>query len=515
MKKIILPFTLAVLLLSGCAAQANAAPVSDMVHIALNTDSITCNSSLVEISGSTATIRGAGSYNVSGELTDGMLIIDAEKTDDIQLVLEDAKINSESSAAIYVLQADKVAVTLADGSENELSNGGSFVAIDENDIDAVIFSKDDLTLDGTGSLKIISPAGHAVVSRDSLTINGGSYNLLAGGGSAKAEEKNSEMWGRFMGGEKMRGGKIPGMGRGEGQFMPGDMEKMEIPELPEGMEFAEMPEKMTPPEKPEEFVEAHTETSEDAVSMKGFVANDELTINSGNFIVDCAEDAFHSDLNLTVNGGDFEISSGDDAFHAEENLVINGGSINVSKSYEGLEAMKLSIFGGDIVINANDDGINAAGGTEAGFNGGMPGRGMNLSAEGSILIAGGNLNITAYGDGLDSNGSVEISGGNTVVCGPSYGDTAILDYYTSATISGGSFVGSGSTMMAQSFSEADQGLVWERLDNTASAGTEVELVDSAGNVIMTFTPALDFNLVIVSTPELSTGESYSINIASA
>ena len=196
-------------------------------------------------------------------------------------------------------------------------------------------------------------------------------------------------------------------------------------------------------------------------------------------------------------------------------IVINGGSINVSKSYEGLEAMTLSIFGGDIVINADDDGINAAGGTEAGVNGGMPGRGMNLNAEGSILIAGGNLNITAYGDGLDSNGSVEISGGNTVVCGPSYGDTAILDYYTSATISGGSFVGSGSTMMAQSFSEADQGLVWERLDNTASAGTEVELVDSAGNVIMTFTPALDFNLVIVSTPELSAGESYSINIASA
>ena len=507
MKKIILPFALAALLLSGCAAEANAAPMGDTVNITLNSDSIVSDSALVEISGTTATIRGTGSYNISGELTDGMLMVDAEKTDKINLVLDGAKINSESSAAIYVLQADEVTVTLADGSENELSNGGSFVAIDENDIDAVIFSKDDLSFDGDGSLKITSPVGHAVVSKDSLTINGGSYNLLVGGGSANAEEKSSDMWGRFMdGGQKpeMRGGKMPGMGRGAGQFMPRDMEKMELLELPENTPAPAMP-TLSP--------QAETQAMEtDSISPKGFTANTELTVNGGSFIVDCADDAFHSDLNLTVNGGDFEIISGDDALHAEESLIINGGSVNIAESYEGLEAMKLSILGGDIVINASDDGINAAGGTEAGFNGGMPGRGMNLSAEGSILIAGGNLSITAYGDGLDSNGSVEISGGNTVVCGPSYGDTTILDYYTTATISGGSFVGSGSTMMAQSFSEADQGLVWERLASTASAGTEVDIVDSAGNVIMSFTPALDFNLVIVSSPELSADEEYSISI---
>lgn len=507
MKKIILPFALAALLLSGCAAEANAAPMGDTVNITLNSDSITCDSSLVEISGSTATIRGAGSYNVCGELTDGMLIIDAEKTDKINLVLDGAKINSQSSAAIYVLQADELALTLAEGSENELSNGGSFAAIDENDIDAVIFSKDDLSFDGEGSLKITSPAGHAVVSKDSLTIYGGSYNVLAGGGSANAEEKSSDMWGRFMGGgqkAEMRGGKMPGMGRGAGQFMPRDMEKMELPEPPENIPAPAMP-TLSP--------QAETQAMEtDSISPKGFTANTELTVNGGSFIVDCADDAFHSDLNLTVNGGDFEIISGDDAFHAEESLIINGGSINIAESYEGLEAMKLSILGGDIVINASDDGINAAGGTEAGFNGGMPGRGMNLSAEGSILIAGGNLSITAYGDGLDSNGSVEISGGNTVVCGPSYGDTTILDYYTTATISGGSFVGSGSTMMAQSFSEAGQGVVFAEFGSRKAADMTVDVLDSGGSTVMSFTPELDFELVIVSSPELSTDENYSLSI---
>lgn len=507
MKKTILPFALAALLLSGCASEANAAPLGDTVNITLNSDSIVSDSALVEISGTTATIRGAGSYNISGELTDGMLMVDAEKTDKINLVLDGAKINSESSAAIYVLQADEVTVTLADGSENELSNGGSFVAIDENDIDAVIFSKDDLSFDGDGSLKITSPVGHAVVSKDSLTINGGSYNLLVGGGSANAEEKSSDLWGRFMGGgqkPEMRGGKMPGMGRGEGQFAPEDMEKMEIPGLPENSPAPAMPAL--------NYLSNVQTTQENSVSPKGFTANTELTINGGSFIIDCADDAFHSDLNLTVNGGEFEIRTGDDAFHAEESLIINGGSINITESYEGLEAMTLSIFGGDIVINADDDGINAAGGTEAGFNGGMPGRGMNLNAEGSILIAGGNLNITAYGDGLDSNGSVEIIGGNTVVCGPSYGDTAILDYYTTATISGGSFIGSGSTMMAQSFSEAGQGVVFAEFGSRKAAGMTVDVLDSGGSTVMSFTPELDFELVIVSSPELSTDENYSLSI---
>lgn len=505
MKKTILPFALAALLLSGCASEANAATLGDTVNITLNSDSIVSDSALVEISGTTATIRGAGSYNISGELTDGMLMVDAEKTDKINLVLDGAKINSESSAAIYVLQADEVTVTLADGSENELSNGGSFVAIDENDIDAVIFSKDDLSFDGDGSLKITSPVGHAVVSKDSLTINGGSYNLLVGGGSANAEEKSSDMWGRFMdGGQKpeMRGGKMPGMGRGEGQFAPEDIE---IPELPENSPAPAMPAL--------NYLSNVQTTQEDSASPKGFTANTELTINGGSFTLDCADDAFHSDLNLTVNGGEFEIRTGDDAFHAEESLIINGGSINITESYEGLEAMTLSIFGGDIVINADDDGINAAGGTEAGFNGGMPGRGMNLNAEGSILIAGGNLNITAYGDGLDSNGSVEISGGNIVVCGPSYGDTAIIDYYTTASISGGSFIGSGAAGLSQSFTDFTQGLIYSRLDSTRNAGDTVEVLDSSGKAVLSFKPELDFDMVIVSSPQMSADENYTLSIA--
>lgn len=64
-------------------------------------------------------------------------------------------------------------LTLAEGTENALSNGGEFVAVDDNNIDAALFSKQDLTLNGAGSLTVTSPAGHGVVCKDDLVITAG------------------------------------------------------------------------------------------------------------------------------------------------------------------------------------------------------------------------------------------------------------------------------------------------------------------------------------------------------
>lgn len=94
-------------------------------------------------------------------------------------MLDGADIHSETSAAIYVRQADKVFLTMATGSVNTLSNGGTFTAIDENNIDAVVFSKEDLTLNGNGTMTVESPAGHGVVSKDDLVFTSGTYNIAA------------------------------------------------------------------------------------------------------------------------------------------------------------------------------------------------------------------------------------------------------------------------------------------------------------------------------------------------
>lgn len=526
---------------------------SESAMISLNGDTATCSSDAVQISGSTVTITDEGTYILSGTLNDDMIIVNSEKTDKTQLVLNGVTIHSETSAAIYVLQSDKVFITTVADTTNTLSNGGIFSAIDENNIDAVIFSKEDITLNGSGTLIITSPAGHGIVSKDSLTLTSGSYdincafhalagkddvcianaaftivsgkdgihaentddassgfvyiqsgtfnisaegdgisaaaymqiedgtfNITSGGGSANASSESSASWGGFMGGGNHRAG-----GKDE-TAAPGN-----------------------PPD-------TGTTSGDDSTSMKGIKAASTLVINDGTFTINSADDSIHSNASVTVNGGIFHIAAGDDAFHADDTLTIVGGTINITECYEGLEGLHVEIFGGDITLVARDDGLNAAGSTDASGSGGrdaMGGRSMDSSSGGSILISGGTIHVTAYGDGIDANGAIDITGGYTVVCGPVQGDTSTLDYDSYATISGGTFIGTGASGMAQSFSSSDQGVIAVNVGNQ-SAGTEFTLSESGGNTVITYAPELAYAVVIFSTSDIVTGEVYTITIGS-
>lgn len=518
---------------------------STSVQIRLNGDSATASSNSVQITGSTVTITEEATYILSGTLDDGMIVIDASDTAKIQLVLNGVDINSETSAALYILEADKVFITLPEGSENFLSNGGTFTAIDENNIDGALFSKQDLTLNGSGTLTVTSPAGHGIVCKDDLVITGGTYvissashgldandsiritgdtsitvdagkdgmhaenndddslgfvyisngtmeieaegdgisagaymqiadgtfQILAGGGYENGSNESSDSWGGFRGG---------GPGR-------------------QSMEQAS----------------SETESEESSTSMKGIKASGTMLIAGGTFTIDSADDAVHSNTSITVNGGTFEIATGDDAFHADESLTVVDGIINISTSYEGLEALHVDIQGGEITLVATDDGLNAAGGTDSsgttGGRDGMFGGGNwgSASSNGSIVISGGTLYINASGDGLDANGTIEISGGYITVVGPTQGDTATLDYDVSAVITGGTFIGTGASGMAQTFSDSEQGVISVRVSEQ-SAGTTVTVADSEGNILFTFTPELSFNVVIVSSPEIISGETYTV-----
>lgn len=132
----------------------------------------------VSISGNIITITKEGTYVLSGALSEGQIVVDADSAK-VQLVLDNADITCASSAAIYVKNADKAFITLAEGSENILMNKAEYEAIDDNNIDAVIFSKDDLTLNGKGTLTINSEYGHGIVSKDDLKLVGGTYNITA------------------------------------------------------------------------------------------------------------------------------------------------------------------------------------------------------------------------------------------------------------------------------------------------------------------------------------------------
>ena len=222
------------------------------------------------------------------------------------------------------------------------------------------------------------------------------------------------------------------------------------------------------------------------------------------------EEGTESDSFFYMADGSLTINAGDDGINADAYILIEGGNIDVAKSNEGIEALAIKISGGDIKVTATDDGLNASAGNSSGetrdtFNDG--------GTNGSIEISGGNIYITAGGDGVDSNGSVLISGGYTVVCGPSWGDTSVLDHNSTATITGGTFIGTGGAGMGENFTSAEQGLITVSV-GSQSAGSTVTLKDESGNVIAEVTPELDYAVVYISAEAMTQGSTYTLTAGS-
>ena len=112
------------------------------------------------------------------------------------------------------------------------------------------------------------------------------------------------------------------------------------------------------------------------------------------------------------------------------------------------------------------------------------------------------------------NGTLTISGGHTTIVGPTQGDTATLDFDVSGVITGGTFIGTGARGMAQTFTASEQGVIALQTGNQA-AGTKITLTDANGKIIIDHTPELGFAVVILSCPEMVSGQSYTVTIGAA
>ena len=136
---------------------------------------------LVVLSDSTGsvTITEEGTYRVTGTLSNGQIIINAADDAKVKLILDGASITCEGAAAIYAVNADKLVIETAEGSSNLVKSTGEFVQTDDNNVDAAIFAKCDLTLKGEGSLGVVCESGHGVVSKDDLKIKGGTISVEA------------------------------------------------------------------------------------------------------------------------------------------------------------------------------------------------------------------------------------------------------------------------------------------------------------------------------------------------
>ncbi|WP_303869781.1 carbohydrate-binding domain-containing protein [Acetobacterium wieringae] len=383
---------------------------------------VTLDGGTIQVSGDGATasngvltITKEGTYVVTGNLSDGQIVVAAADTDKIQIVLSGATINCSDNAPIYVKSADKVFITLAANTVNTLTDGGAYVQTDENTVDGVIFSKADLTINGEGTLNITTDVNHGIVSKDDLVITGGIINIASANDGLNGKN---------------------------------------------------------------------------CVKIKDGL----ISINSS-------------------DGKGITSKNADDS--TKGHVYIAGGTITISNSFEGIEGTVIIVEGGTVDITAEDDGFNGSNAMTSANDTGGRGGAMENDANVYVSIAGGTIHVNASGDGLDSNGNLYISGGTIYVSGPTSNGDGALDYNGTADVSGGTVVIAGSTGMAQSFSETStQVSLLYNLTSSCAAGTEIKLTDDSGKTVVTYTPDKTYQSVVISSPDLAQGSTYTLTCGS-
>ncbi len=474
-------------------------------------------------------ITRSGYYVISGQLDEGSIIIDAEDYSKIWILLNGISINRSDSGCIVIENADKVFLTLAEGTKNSLVSGSDFSdEAKEDGIDAAIFTRDDLTINGTGSLIIDCSYKHGIEGNDDLVITGGDISIT---GTRDAIHVNNSF--------RLCNAAV--------NLEGGD----------EGIDIDE---------------------------TDGY-----LYMESGNLNITSVEDGIHTEGDIIIDGGSITISSGDDGIHSASSFTINSGEILISESYEGIEAINITINDGNVTIYSSDDGLNANGGSSNTMGGGMEGfqgagdmqNGFeggsrqedgpsfnsetqdqeNESDEGAgvqessiedetslpaqteesivlqsdegpteseteevssvITINGGTLTIVNLGgndaDGIDSNGDIIINGGDIRVSLNGNGSNSAIDYASEsggiAQINGGTLIACGSYSMAESFdSSSSQASVLYTISSGVEAGSVLQVEDSEGNILMSYEVPNSFTAVNISCPEMKVGEEYIISI---
>lgn len=387
------------------------------VKIKLVSDTVTADDENVEVDGSKVTITGAGTYVLSGTLNDGQIVVDTDDKDSVRLVLNGAEITCSDSSAIWVKNGETI-ITLADGTENTLTDGSEYTTDSENDEPkAAVYAKDDLTFNGTGSLTVngnykngiqckdalkfvsgtytITAVNNGLVGKDSVSVKDGTYTITSGGDGIKATNTDETDQGYVIvdggtftitaegdgiqaetllrvndgdftlttGGGSANAVRKNEMGGGGGPMENGGpapgSDGQEPGEGGERPEMGQKPEDGQPGEPPQNNTDNSEE--EDTTSTKGLKSYVELVADGGTFTIDSCDDALHSNNSVKVTDGTYTINTGDDGIHADKTLKISGGTIDIQQCYEGIEGFDIVIDDGDIRVTASDDAINAAG----------------------------------------------------------------------------------------------------------------------------------------------------------
>lgn len=420
---------------------------SSAIAIVLNGNSVSTNSANVSASGSTVKITAAGTYLISGSLTNGQLIIDAKEAV-VKIILNGVSVSNSSTSPFYIKNSEKTILILADNTTNTFTDAAPYSATGEPN--ATIFSNCDFTIYGTGTLNVNGKYADGISSDDGLIIKNGTINVSAVDDAIRGKDYLI-----------VHDGTITASGT-TGNGLKSDY------------------------------------TADDKF---GYVSIDKGTFT----LSSSSKDGIHASKKVIINGGDFTISSNSSqGINAAASFTLNGGNVAITKSIEGIESGNITIKDGTLSIVSSDDALNATNGlankeandgSSLNIYGGTvyinTSRGDGIDSNGNFTITAGT--VVVHGPqsqpevGLDVNGTSTISGGIIMISGPNSGN------------------------MIETFSaSSSQNSILVKFSSTKSANSIFHLEDSDGNDLLTFAPSRSYSYIIFSSPKLSKGVSYAV-----
>lgn len=448
--------------------------------ISLNGSTATVDGLGAEANNSAVSITSAGTYVLSGILNNGIIVVEAGEDDIVRIVLNNADITNLSGSAIYAISADKVIITVADNTINNLSDSDSYVLKEgEDEPDSVIFCETDLTINGNGTLNVTSNYKNGITTKDDLVVTGGAINITAVNDAIKGKDSIAINNGIFTlltsSGDCLQASNSDDTRKGWISIDGG----------------------------------AFNITS----AVDGLQAESLLQINAGALKINCTEDALHSNTNILVTGGNITINAGDDGLHTDSALTINAGSVLIKNCYEGLEASTLTINGGIIDVTSKDDGLNSSGGADNSSDNNNTNNKDQFANDTNcaITITGGDITLNAGGDGIDSNGSIYFKDGTIKVSGPTSNGNGPIDYNGTCDLTGGTLTIAGSSGMAQSpSSTSTQYSITVIFTSVQTAGSTVTLTDKDGNTVLSYAPEKQYQSILLSSASLEKGGAYTL-----
>lgn len=519
---------------SSCSNESDLSyNTNDITSIDLNNLTITNNNGGVDINEQIVNITKAGTYKICGTLEDGSVAINSAKEDIITLILDNVNISSNTNSPLYCLSADKLVIELVENSTNILTDSSSYIYVNETDQEpnACLFSKDDLTIKGNGNLIVNANFNNGIGTKDDLKIKSGNIRVTALNNALKGND-SVQISGGNINITSINGDGIKSDNEEDGTkgYINIDAGVLNIQAKYDGIQSSNYI-NITNGNftiKTKNGSNGSISNS-DTNSYKGIKAINDINISGGLINIDSLDDCIHSNKNVNINGGTMILSSSDDGIHGDEILQINEGNITITKSYEGLEAIQITIDGGNIYIKSSDDGINVAGGDGSnndwrpGGGGGKPGwwrnKDVNLASSDITLdyvltINGGYIYVDASGDGLDSNGNMYINGGLVIVNGPTNNGNGAIDIGDGGAkfeISGGTLIAAGSSGMAVGPTSASTQCS-VKITLSSSMYSMISILDSNNEVIVAFKPAKTISSIVISSVELEKGSTYSLYI---